>query len=431
MKITISGFILPSKESGKYSMCEDSLAVNVDTQAIAIADGVGGSLFPEYLSRHLTTDFVSSPGTFFKKEGEDIVLSNREQYQLGFEEYADNRINSLSGIKQKILQTKREHRVNYASSTFVGCIFTEQEQSVLCNYWTLGDSYLFFVDSKGELLKLSSMSDQNFGGVPHQIKSNGVISGKLLHDSFDVKEGVMLLMTDALSDWFIKTIQEDNNVIGKIKDLHTHEDFKLLVDEELSNGSLKDDDMALILLEIENNTEPHLSIVPKHIDDLNFLIASENTVVKTEEDKCSNDDEDSIDGDKSVDGVIIDDATQEEDTNKQVQNRQEDLEKEIESKGNELASLESELQSVEVNYLRLKDLVKTKRAELEELKDSLKVSSSIKDTTTDSHKDSLIEPIYVDRNDKDSDDTCVVAQNGTQVSAITANLAIDIKEDNQ
>ena len=428
MKIAISGFILPSKESGKYSMCEDSIAVNIDTQSIAIADGVGGSLFPEYLSRHLTSDFVSSPGTFFKKEGEDIVLSNREQYQLGFEEYADNRINSLSGIKQKILQTKREHRVNYASSTFVGCVFEEQEQSVLCKYWTLGDSYLFYVNSEGNLLKISSMSDENFGGVPHQIKSNGAISGKILHDSFDVKEGVLLLMTDALSDWFIKTIHEEDDVIGQIKNLHTHEDFKSLIDKELSNGSLKDDDMALILVEIENDEEPHLSLVKKHIDDLNLLIASENSVQKSEDDNCSKDDADSIDGNKSFDDVVIDD---EEDTTIQVENRQEDLEKEIESMETELKGLESELQSVEANYLQLKDLVKIKRAELEKLKDNLKPSSSIADTMADTHKDLMIEPVSVDKIENGVDDTCTIVNNATAVPPTTIDSTINIIEDKQ
>ena len=444
MKITINGFILPSKESGKYSMCEDSIAVNIETQSIAIADGVGGSLFPEYLSRHLTSDFVSSPSTFFKVENDEYILSKREDYKVGFEGYADGIIDSLNGIKQKMLQTKRELRVNYASSTFVGCTLVEQGQAVICNYWSLGDSYLFYADSQDQLLQLSSMSEENFGGVPHQFKSNGIVSGKLLHGSFEIKEGVMLLMTDALSDWFIKKRNEETNVIERLKSLRSHEDFKSLIDEELSNGSLKDDDMALILLEIEQDDSIHLSLVQNHVDDLKLLIASENPETKTNDTSVTIDDgsqennADSTDNDKSIDDsvVIDDDASVDQDRSISDKssmlniNTQETLEKEVESKEEELIGLESELQSVEDNYMRLKDLVQAKRAELEKLKKSLIMPSSTADSMGDTHDYSMIDPAS-DKNSDETDKINVIAQDDNNASSPTVDNTSNITTNNQ
>lgn len=445
MKITICGFVSPSKESGKYSMCEDSIAVNIETQSIAIADGVGGSLFPEYLSRHLTSDFVSSPSTFFKVENDEYVLSECEEYKTGFEEYADGIIDSLSGIKQKMLQTKRELRVNYASSTFVGCTLEEQGQRVICNYWSLGDSYLFYLDSGGNLLKLSSMSDENFGGVPHQFKSNGIVSGKLLHGSFEIKEGVMLLMTDALSDWFIKKGNEDANVIERLKSLRNHEDFESLIDEELSSGYLKDDDMALILLEIEKDDNIHLSLVKNYVDDLKLLIASENPpgtqsddTSVTIDDANQKDDVDLTDSDKSLDdGVVIDDdASIDQDrpisdkSAMQDNDKQKALEKKIENREEELIVLEVELQSAEDNYMRLKDIVQTKRIELEKLKNSLKIPSSALDSMADSCED-LISDSICDENSNESDKTCIKAQDDNSISSPNINSSSIISTDKQ
>ena len=425
-------------------MCEDSIAVNIETQSIAIADGVGGSLFPEYLSRHLTLDFVTSPSTFFKVENDEYILSKREDYKVGFEGYADGIIDSLSGIKQKMLQTKRELRVNYASSTFVGCTLEEQGQVVICNYWSLGDSYLFYVDSQDQLLQLSSMSEENFGGVPHQFKSNGIVSGKLLHGSFEIKEGVLLLMTDALSDWFIKKRNEEADVVERLKSLRNHEDFKSLIDEELSNGSLKDDDMALVFLEIEKDDNSHLSLIPYHIDDLKLLIASENPETKTDDTSVTIDDAnqkdvaDATDSDKSMDdGVVIDDdASIDHDrpisdkSSMQNINTQETLEKEVESKEEELIDLESELQSVEDNYMRLKDIVQAKRIELEKLKNSLKIPSSKADSMSDGCEDLIIDSIS-DENSDEADKTCIIVQDDSSISSPNINSTSIISTDKQ
>jgi len=95
-------------------MCEDSIAVNISTKAIAIADGVGGSLFPEYFSRRLTSDFVDNPDSYFDCGNSRINHEKMEEYKTGYEEYADMIIDRLQGVNKLALKAKRELKVNFA-----------------------------------------------------------------------------------------------------------------------------------------------------------------------------------------------------------------------------------------------------------------------------------------------------------------------------
>ena len=135
MDIKIKGFILPHNEEPYYT-CADRYAVNTATVALAIADGVGGSLYPSFLSERITKDFVNNPAGLI--DGNKSLLN--KDYAVEFDEYYKRRYSELPIAKQQILELKTE-QTKASSCTFVGC-YVEKN---VWKYYSLGDSYLFFI----------------------------------------------------------------------------------------------------------------------------------------------------------------------------------------------------------------------------------------------------------------------------------------------
>ena len=89
----------------------------------------------------------------------------------------------------------------------------------------------------------------------------------------------ILLMTDAVSDWFIdetRTPDERKRMI----DVSSHEEFITLVDNLRQSGAMKDDDSTIVILMLENNEDLTISYECLTLDDINQLIAED----KSEED---------------------------------------------------------------------------------------------------------------------------------------------------
>ena len=257
MNIEIKCFIIPHNEEPYYT-CADRYAVEPSLRAIAVADGVGGSMYPSFLSERITTDFVNNPATLFNN---DLLLT--KDYSEEFDRYYEHRYSELPPTKQLVLDLKSE-QTRVSSCTFVGCYLEKN----CWKYYALGDSYLFFIANDGTLRKFSSMDGREFDVFPEYFSTDGKHNGKLISGEIPLEDGVLLLMTDALSDWFIKYYEEDHTLLNRLMAVNSHQEYKDLCNNELAMGRLHDDDCALIICKVENTTNPDVSFSIKHMDDI-------------------------------------------------------------------------------------------------------------------------------------------------------------------
>ena len=163
------------------------------------------------------------------------------------------------------------NKADFAACTFVGLSFGEKEWK--CH--AIGDSYLFVLNKDLQISeKVTSMEGAEFGNSPEYFASKqGYDYGKIVQKSGNFENiSYFLLMTDALSDWFLSATDEKRKKLLEIK---THEEFVKFVEDERQARALKDDDTTLLILKIESEESESLSFVKENVDDINGLIASE------------------------------------------------------------------------------------------------------------------------------------------------------------
>lgn len=269
MNIDIKGFIIP--HSGEpYYTCADRYAVDCEKMAIAIADGVGGSLYPSFLSERITRDFVKNPRSLFN----DATHSLEKDYSSEFDSYYHHRYNESSPNKQEILNLKAE-QIKASSCTFVGCYIDIDNDNKKWRYYALGDSYLFYIPKDGEMQKISSMDGKKFGVYPEYFSTSGEHYGTLKMGDIPLQEGVLLLMTDALSDWFIKYYKENKSLLKRILEFKTHKEYKEFCTNELGSGRLHDDDCTLIVIQISDAENPEMKFSVEYADNITNLSEEE------------------------------------------------------------------------------------------------------------------------------------------------------------
>lgn len=271
MEIKVSGFLMPHHKE-KFKDCADRYAFSHEKCAFALADGVGGSLCPEYMSSHLVQDYVSSPDTYFDKDSLLINSESQRFYEKDFYNYVTIYKSKLSRKKLMIFELKEE-RVQSSSSTFVGFNLKRNGDKVICNYYSLGDSYLFYISKENEFKSIASMEGKEHDNFPEYFSSDSDTNGVPVRGSFPIEDNShLLLMSDALSDWFIKEYKENPDVLEKLLTLKTHKDFEEFVISERANKKLDDDDTTMMIVSVYDVEIDGNKITCDNVDDINMLI---------------------------------------------------------------------------------------------------------------------------------------------------------------
>lgn len=271
MRIEYSAFILPHI-GDKYSQCADRFGYSEVNHCFAIADGVGNSLFPGDWAESLCTDFIEHPMLFI--DGSCLVREN-ELIQT-WEDNRDQRVANLTEDEKFIYEMGLD-KADFAAATFVG--LTLDKNGWKCQ--AIGDSYLFVLDKNFEITaKVASMEERDFDNFPEYFASKkGQNNGTVVERQGTYNNvAYLVLMTDALSDWFIDAPTEKRM---KLLNVESHSQYESFIDKERQELKLKDDDTTMMVLKVkqDNNDELSFETLSENIDDINSFIQQESTVV--------------------------------------------------------------------------------------------------------------------------------------------------------
>lgn len=271
MKISINGFIY-HKTAERFIDCFDRYAVNQNTNKFAVSDGVSKSFFPGIWAELLVDTFVNSQGK--------INLTDTQLFNSIQEEW----YKKVSVIVNKPFQ--KYYVKNFfiqgrpAAATFVGLHFYQENDICKWESFALGDSFLFFIPSFIENLDkqfdlityLSSKKSFEFNNFPDFFDSRSKINkGKIKQEKEVLREGTFLLMTDALSEWFIC---EKQNALTEIRKWKTQEDFIASVNH-FRKGNLQNDDSAILIINVAQNNSSQIEYENISITNFSELIQSE------------------------------------------------------------------------------------------------------------------------------------------------------------
>lgn len=266
MRISIKGYIT-SKESELFYDCADRYAYNTSEKQnkFAISDGVSKSFFPKIWADVLVNRWVDS-----KEFDEAKFILDCQKDWL-------NQVTQIVNKPDAKWFTKNAfNRKESGLATFVGLRFFKKKKDWYWKANALGDSFLFFVPNKfkdfsKECIVLSSKQEPIiFDNFPDYLSSLGDNhKGKKQLKENPLTSGTFYLMTDALAEWFLN---EKENAISKISVWQNQKDFERFVDEERLNGSLENDDSAILKIRIEEDKKDKLTYVSEEVSDINELI---------------------------------------------------------------------------------------------------------------------------------------------------------------
>ncbi|MBR3022398.1 MAG: hypothetical protein IKH59_08570 [Bacteroidaceae bacterium] len=267
MIIEYSAYILPHI-GDKFSQCADRFSCGRTNNSFAIADGVGNSLFPGEWATLLCDDFVENPVSFLS----ETRLIHEDSLIEKWEKQRADRIKNLTEDEKFIYEMGLE-KADFAACTFVGLLL--EKEGWKCS--AIGDSYLFILDNEFQIIdKIASMVGHEFDNFPEYFASKkGENNGTVVEKS-GVYENVsfFVLMTDALSDWFIDADPSKRETLLMKKN---HPEFEEFVNAERQSSLMKDDDTTMVVLRILQDDSNNISLHENQVDNLEVLISSEET----------------------------------------------------------------------------------------------------------------------------------------------------------
>lgn len=248
---------------------QDALSINDTSAMFAVADGVSNSFHPEIVARKLCEIFTTLDANGCELDdwgsfSNDILLP-----QIGdsWKEEVETLLSSLEG------RLLRHEKYNYerwrmGASTFCG-IRIDVDKEIL-KYYIIGDSTLFVHSSDNGIIEFNSnqkflnesdIEITDYTNTTSAVTSSNELSGEWLSGEISII-GVkfIALMTDGMAKWYQNQIQLGNNPFINLWTIETKEEFMALADNERSVNNEMDDDLAIILISIEDkNSEIHKS----------------------------------------------------------------------------------------------------------------------------------------------------------------------------
>jgi hypothetical protein len=254
MEIAIKGFIY-HKDAEGFEDCFDRYAVNTNHHKFCVSDGVSKSFFPGIWADLLVKDFVATPGKVDIVDTE-LLRSLQKKWNRKVAEIV-NRPNQKYFVRNFFAQGRS------AAATFVGLNFFQEYGKLRWEAFALGDSFLFFIpktvrnldDDFSQVIYVSSKTDFEFDNFPDFFDSvHKINKGKIKQIKQDLLPGTFLMMTDALSEWFIN---DKNTAIEEIRSWTSQQRFEQRV-IKLRKSHLQNDDSAILIIEVEE--DGHLDI---------------------------------------------------------------------------------------------------------------------------------------------------------------------------
>ena len=215
------------------------LRLHGDLQRAAVFDGASESFAARKWSRLLSEEWGRG-----KVLDQDWIAKAQNRYQ-----------SELAGLNLSWAQEAAIERGSFAT------IASLEIENGLINTCIVGDSSLFFIDSRGVMKSMPFRSESQFTSAPtalsskhSALKENYENINKFTERSYSFRPngvGYVLLATDAVSCWLLSDdLVTHLQRLLKLFECKTSTDFHNLVLEERRGNSMKIDDSTVILLKI-------------------------------------------------------------------------------------------------------------------------------------------------------------------------------------
>jgi hypothetical protein len=236
-------FLMP-KSGHSASECEDAIGIGTRTSRFAIADGATEAFDSSNWAKQLAHHWVELGDTLSATE-----------FWSWLEEEGRALSESWQNLQLPWYAEEKAHSGSFAA--FVG---VELDLESLPTRWkgiALGDSCMFQFRQSTLLTVMPAMEVDSFSSTPSLSPSRtslqpGVLE-KIVVNGGELERGdILLLCSDALAAWVLGGIEQGSVKRFSFDRLFNSSETDLgdFFEQERSTGQLKDDDIALVILEV-------------------------------------------------------------------------------------------------------------------------------------------------------------------------------------
>ncbi len=233
--------LLLTKLGQEASECEDSIAVDPQTCRFAVADGATEAFDARKWAERLAQHWVQRESTLTLEEFRCWVAAEGRELQ-----------ESWNGLSLSWYSEEKARAGSFAA--FVGVELDLETDLPSWKAIALGDACLLHCRNGALVKGLPLSRSESFNTAPILVASDSTLHETSMRsvvvDSGNCECGdVLLLMSDAAAAWYLKRI-ENGAGTGDVFETKCDEELSRFFDEERLAGRIRNDDLAIIRIEI-------------------------------------------------------------------------------------------------------------------------------------------------------------------------------------
>jgi Protein phosphatase 2C len=234
-------FLLP-KLGHEPSECEDAIAVDVERCRFAVADGATEAFDARNWAGRLAQHWVQHQSALTREEFREWVAAEGRELH-----------DSWKGLSLSWYSEEKARTGSFAA--FAGVELDLKSDSPSWRAIALGDTCLLHC-RRGMLLKSLPLSrSESFNSNPvlvashsslHETSMQSVVSDAGKVENHDV----LFLLSDGVASWFLERLEKKDLDPNEFVESTEDEELKQFFDEERLSGRMRNDDIALLRIEI-------------------------------------------------------------------------------------------------------------------------------------------------------------------------------------
>lgn len=235
-------YLLP-KLGHDESECEDVIAVDTETGRFAVADGATEAFDARNWAERLAQRWVQTGSTLTADEFRKWVAVQGRELR-----------DSWEGLSLSWYSEEKARTGSFAA--FVGLEIDLTSKSPSWQAIALGDACLVHRRS-GVLLKSFPLSrSESFNATPVLVASDSSLHESAMQ-SLVVESGsyecgdVLLLLSDAIASWYLQRLEQNDLDPDAFLQTAENEELNRFFDDQRSTGKMRNDDLAVVRIEIK------------------------------------------------------------------------------------------------------------------------------------------------------------------------------------
>ncbi len=238
--------LLLTKLGQEASECEDFLAVDRETCRFAVADGATEAFDARNWAQRLAQNWVQNQSASTVEEFREWVAAEGRELR-----------DSWNGLSLSWYSEEKARTGSFAALVGVELDLKTDEAS-----WkaiALGDTCLLHL-RQGTLLKsLPLCCSESFSSAPVLVASewsmHEACMKSVVIDSGSCESGdVLLLLSDGVASWYLERFEKEANTPSDVFETKEDEELKRFFDDERLAGRMRNDDVAVLRIEIKRRT---------------------------------------------------------------------------------------------------------------------------------------------------------------------------------